>query len=167
MTSLSYAFTPFQIGSETIVRPMLRVILKKGDIEFPTALLVDSGADFSMLRSDIVEDGFQVNISDLPKCADTAGIGGLSEVGELVVKVIFTQRNFTFKEDIPFQVPLDPDKNPPLSILGRTPFFYKYRIDFRMGFTDDPNLGKFVIYPESHKRESIKYKTVTPQFLRE
>jgi hypothetical protein len=61
MTSLSYAFSPYQIGKEIILRPMLRVILKKGDIEFPTGLLIDSGADYSMIRSDIVEDGFQIN----------------------------------------------------------------------------------------------------------
>jgi len=158
MTSLSYAFSPYQIGKEIILRPMLRVVLKKGNIEFPTGLLVDSGADYSMLRSEIVEDGFKINVSDLKKYADTSGIGGTSEVGLLNITVRITQRNFTFEEIIPFQVPLNPDNNPPLSLLGRIPFFYRYRVDFRMGYTDDPNLGKFVIYPEEHKRESKKYE---------
>lgn len=27
-----------------------------------------------------------------------------------------------------------------------------------MGYTDDPSLGKFVLYPEKHKRNAKKYK---------
>ena len=31
-------------------------------------------------------------------------------------------------------------------------------IDFRMGYTKDSFLGKFVIYPEKHKRSPAKYQ---------
>ena len=154
MTTIpSFAFTPYQVGSETIIRPMLTVILKKDNIEFPTTLLVDSGADYSMLRTEIVEDGFLTNISSFKKKADTSGVGGNTEVGILKATI----STLEFEEIIPFQVPLNPDKNPPLSLLGRIPFFYKYRIDFRMGYTNDPTLGKFVIYPEIHKRKAEQF----------
>lgn len=161
MDKFSYAFMPFQIGTETIIRPMLKVTLKKDAIEFPTALLVDSGADFSMLRSDIVEDYFLINTSDLKKGIDTSGIGGETEIAWINIKIEFGQRDLKYEEDIPFQVPLTPEKNPPLSLIGRNPFFYKYRVDFRMGYTDDLNLGKFVIYPETHKRDAERFKRPT------
>ena len=157
MANLSYAFTPFQIEKKIILRPMLPVTLKYSDIEFPTMLLVDSGADYSMLRREIVEDIFQLNINDLEKVGITEGIAGKTEVAVLNVKILFGRERLYFKEEIPFRIPLDPDKDVPISLLGRDPFFYKYRIDFRMGYTTDPTLGKFVIYPEKHKRSAEKF----------
>lgn len=148
-----------QVGKDTILRPMLPVILKFKHIELPTALLLDSGSDFSMLRNDVIEDYFQINISDLKKgTIDTAGIGGEVEVAWIDLKVEFSQRNFTYEETIPFQVPIKYEKNPPLCLIGRNPFFYKYRVDFRMGYTDDPALGKFIIYPETHKRDAKQFE---------
>jgi len=136
---------------------MLPVTLKRSSIEFPTMLLIDSGADYSILRREIVEDAFNIDISSLKKGGETTGITGKTKVADVNVKVIFGQNNVEFEESIPFQVSLEKDKDPPLSFLGRNPFFYKYRIDFRMGYTTDPALGKFVIYPEVHKRKAEKY----------
>jgi hypothetical protein len=146
------------IGKEVILRPMLPVILKKSSIEFPTALLVDAGADYSMLRRDIVEDVFKIDVSTLKEKGETYGVTGKAKVAWVKVKILFGQRKLYFEEDIPFQVSLEPEKDPPLSILGRIPFFYKYRVDYRMGYTTDSALGKFVIYPETHKRSAEKYR---------
>ena len=157
LTSLSYAFTPYKIGKEIISRPMLPVTLKKSSNEFPTLLLVDSGADYSMLQRDIVKDALGIDISTLQKQGETSGITGKARIAWVTVKVIFGQKNLWFEEDIPFQVSLEPEKDPPLSLLGRIPFFYNYRVDYRMGFTTDPALGKFVIYPEMHKRQADSY----------
>ena len=121
-------------------------------------LLVDSGADYSMLRRDIVQDALQIDISTLKEKGETSGVTGKAEIAWINVKLSFGQKNLQFEEDIPFQVSLEPEKDPPLSILGRIPFFYKYRVDYRMGFTTDPALGKFVIYPETHKRSADKYR---------
>ena len=157
MANLSYAFTPFKIDNHIILRPMLPVTLKYGDIEFPTMLLIDSGADYSMLRREIVEDVFQISVDSLEKVETTQGIAGKTDVGVLDITIIFGKENLYFEEKIPFRIPLDPDKDVPISLLGRIPFFYRYRIDFRMGYTTDPALGKFVIYPEKHKRKADKY----------
>ena len=158
MVSLSYAFTPYEVGKKTILRPMLPVVLKKDDIAFPTVLLVDSGADYSMLTKDIVRDALNVDLSTLKKEGKTSGITGETEIAWINVKMGFGQRDIYFEEEISFQVPLDEGKDPPLPLLGRDPFFYRYRVDYRMGFTTDSSLGKFVIYPEKHKRSSAKYK---------
>ena len=156
MDKLSFAFVPMQTGPDIVLRPMLLVTIKYGDIEFPTALLLDSGADYSMLRTDVVEDYLLINISDLKKDNfDTSGIGGDTKVGLINLKIKFGQKGLECEETLPFQVPINPERNPPLSLIGRIPFFYNYRIDFRMGYTDDLSLGKFVIYPENHKREGL------------
>ena len=158
LVSLSYAFTPYEVGKKIILRPMLPVILMKDDISFPTMLLIDSGADYSMLTKDIVRDALNIDFSSLKKEGKTSGITGETEIAWINVKVGFGQRDIYFEEDIPFQIPLEEGKDPPLPILGRDPFFYKYRIDFRMGYTKDSSLGKFVIYPEKHKRSPTRYK---------
>lgn len=155
--NLSYAFTPYDINGKTVIRPMLPVTLKGNSTEFPTALLVDSGADFSMIRREIVEDAFGIDISKLKGTSKSQGIAGETiEVAFVTLTMVFGYGRLYFREDIPFQVPLNPDKNPPLSLIGRDPFFYRYRVDFRMGYTDDSSLGKFVIYPEKH-RSAEKY----------
>ena len=157
MVNLSYAFTPLEIDKKIILRPMLPVTLKYSDIEFPTTLLIDSGADYSMLRREIVEDVFQLNINDLERAGITEGIAGKTDVAILNVEIIFGRGDLYFKEKIPFRIPIDPNKDVPISLLGRDPFFSRYRIDFRMGYTTDPALGKFVIYPEKHKRSAEKF----------
>lgn len=132
------------------------VVLKKSNIEFPTVLLVDSGADYSMIRRDIAQDIFNIDISSLKKKGDSSGIGGKVPVGIVELTISFGLRQYNFEEKIPFQIPLDPKNEIEIPLLGRNPFFYNYRVDFRMGFTDDPSLGKFVIYPEKH-RPAEKY----------
>ncbi|HEX17510.1 MAG TPA: hypothetical protein ENG60_03790 [Thermoplasmatales archaeon] len=129
----------------------------KDDIRFPTLLLIDSGADYSMLTKEIARDALNIDLSRLEREGKTTGIGGEMEVAWVNVKVGFGQRGVYFEEDISFQIPLEEEKDPPLPILGRDPFFYRYRIDFRMGYTKDSSLGKFVIYPEKHKRSPDKY----------
>ncbi|MBE3121153.1 MAG: retroviral-like aspartic protease family protein [Thermoplasmata archaeon] len=158
LTSLSYAFIPYRIGNEIIPRPMLPVTLKRTSQTFPTMLLVDSGADYSMLQREIVQEALHIDISTLPEKGETSGVTGKAKIAWITVKVLFGQKNLQFEEDIPFQVSLEPEKDTPLSLLGRLPFFYKYRVDYRMGYTTDPALGKFVIYPETHKRQPDDYR---------
>ena len=136
---------------------MLPVTFKKSSLTFPTMLLIDSGADYSMLQRDVVQDALQIDISTLQEKGETSGVTGKAKITWITVKVLFGLKNLQFEEEIPFQVSLEPEKDSPLSLLGRIPFFYKYRVDYRMGYTTDPALGKFVIYPEIHKRSSDDY----------
>lgn len=157
-SSLSYPFTPIEINGKTVLRPMLRIILTYNSIDFPTWILVDSGADYSIIRREIVEDAFGVDISKLKKSGETCGITGKTSVGKIGIEMKFGTSRKKCIEKIPFNVSLESSKDPPVSLLGRDPFFYRYRVDFRMGYTDDPSLGKFVLYPEEHKRNAKKYK---------
>ena len=75
-SSLSYPFTPIEINGKIVLRPMLQIILTYNSIDFPTWILVDSGADYSIIRREIVEDAFGVNISKLKKSGETCGITG-------------------------------------------------------------------------------------------
>jgi len=156
-SSISYQFSPIDIKGITILRPMLQTILSYNSIDFPTWVLIDSGADYSIIRREIVEDAFGIDISKLKKTGETCGITGKTRVAEIKIEMTFGNERKTLTETIPFNVSLDPLKDPPVSLLGRVPFFYKYRIDFRMGYTTDPALGKFIIYPETHKRKPEKY----------
>ena len=136
---------------------MLQIVLTYNSIDFPTLILIDSGADYSIIRREIVEAAFGVDISKLKKSGETCGITGKTNVAEIDIQMMFGTEKQTFTEIIPFNVSLDPLKDPPVSLSGRIPFFYRYRIDFRMGYTTDPALGKFIIYPETHKRKPEKY----------
>ena len=156
-SSISYQFSPIDIKGKTILRPMLQTILSYNSIDFPTWVLIDSGADYSIIRREIVEDAFGVDISKLEKTGETCGITGKTKVAKIDIEMIFGNERETLTETIPFNVSLDPLKDPPVSLLGRIPFFYRYRIDFRMGYTTDPALGKFIIYPETHKRKPENY----------
>jgi len=136
---------------------MLQIVLTYNSIDFPTWILIDSGADYSIITREIVEDAFGVDISSLKKTGETCGITGKTKVAEIEMQMMFGTAKQTLTETIPFNVSLDPLKDPPVSLLGRVPFFYRYRVDFRMGYTTDPALGKFILYPEMHKRNPKKY----------
>jgi hypothetical protein len=122
--------------------------------------LIDSGADYSLLRKETL--GFLgVNIATLERCGSTRGITNQPIPAckvECVIEISYKGK--TYSEEIPFQVLIPPDVDPSENLLGRTPFFSNHTIDFRMGFTDDPDLGKFVIYLNEGKRKSSRYKKI-------
>jgi hypothetical protein len=125
---------------------------------FKTYLLVDSGADYSMLRKEVAEFlGFE--LSKLKRTGLTSGIGGKPiPTSYVACEIEINYRNRKITEEIPFQIILDEKSDPEINILGRIPFFYDYRVDFRMGYTDSKTLGKFVIYKEEKKRKASKFK---------
>ena len=53
--SFSFPFTPITIRGKTVIRPYMPTIIKYKNRIFKTHLLVDSGADYSMLRKDVAE----------------------------------------------------------------------------------------------------------------
>lgn len=155
---LSYCFFKEQLTKiEYILRPMLPVSLKYNNIELNTPLLLDSGSDYSVITNEIIEDYFCVDVNSLPKGRPTAGIGGNTDVAIIKIDVEFGWGDDKQNISIPFQVPINRQKDPRIPLIGRVPFFYDYRIDFRMGYTDDKKLGKYVIYPEDHKRNAKKF----------
>lgn len=158
MVALSYSFVRYRINDEVVLRPCLKCTLVHGSRSFDTYLLVDSGADCSMLRREEAIDGLGIDVTKLRPIGQTGGIGGSTDVAIVEVDLRFGQRQHMFEMKMPMQVSLEEGKDPSLSLLGRNPFFYKFRVDFRMGYTDDPTLGKFILYPEDNPRNAAKFK---------
>ena len=129
LPSLSFPFTPIELNGKIIFRPILQVILSNDQKKFPTGILVDSGADYSILQREIAEYGLNMDISKLEKIGSTCGIAGRTDVALINLDMKFGTGRYIYTEKIPFRVSLDETKDPPISLLGRDPFFYKYRVD--------------------------------------
>ena len=131
------------------------------DNPFPSEILIDSGADYSILRYDIAKDALGIPVETLPKTSSPAtGISGKrlqtveTNIGLTIPYGARSIENLHF----PVKIILDKNSQPQISLLGRVPFFHDFRIDFRMGYTDDKSLGKFVLYHEDKKRKAVNYK---------
>ena len=156
--SFSFPFIPIKIGVDTILRPLIECTLEYKGKTIKVYLLVDSGADFSMLRREVARDGLGIDLASLPVAGTTGGVGGETKVAFLEMNVSFNMGKKKYEQRIPFQVSLDESTDLPECLLGRIPFFYDFRICFRMGYTDDPSLGKFTLYYEEKKRSAERYR---------
>lgn len=140
---------------------MLSVVLEYHGNEFPTELLIDSGADYSILRYDTAKYGLKIPIETLPE--SSLPLKGITSEPQKTVLCENVTLRFKWKHkeitySLPVRIMVDIDKQPPRDCLGRDPFFYDFRLDFRMGYTDDASLGKFIIYHEDKKRKASKFK---------
>ena len=158
MKSFSYPFIPIILRERTILRPMSTVTLAYKGNEFPTRVIIDSGADYSILRHDVAR-GLQIPIERLESIDGPVGITG-DQIQTVVadIEMTFLWKTTAIEGIVPFYIPVDPNKQPREILLERDPFFYDFRIDFRMGYTDDKTLGKFVIYPEEKKRKADRFR---------
>jgi len=157
----SFAFKPIQTKTGAVIlRPMLSVVLEYNGKEFPTEMLLDSGADYSIIRYDVAETGLNIPIDTLEECKmPLKGITDDPQKNvECEVTLHFDWKHIKVSKKIPVRIMKDPKKQPSLNLLGRDPFFYDFRVDFRMGYTKDMSLGKFIIYPEEKKRDPKKFK---------
>lgn len=117
-----------------------------------TLLLLDSGADFSMIPRNFAE-GLGIDCERLP-VTSTSGVGGECKVGETAVYISFGQRGENYEFKIPVQIPLDP-KIQIVPLLGRIPLFYEFDISFRMGYCEDK--GKFTLKKVIKRHDGKKY----------
>jgi hypothetical protein len=156
-SNISYPFTRFQHGNDYVLRPIIPCVIKSGTREMKVDLMLDTGADISMIRKEMLEF-LGVSMKTCPSAGTTSCADGKSsQVSSIELTVEITGGKYTWRDSIPFLFFLEEGKDPDPPILGRHPFFNNYRIDFRMGFTNDPKLGKFVIYKEEVKRDSKRY----------
>jgi hypothetical protein len=139
---LSFKFTSFNLSKTVTLRPMIPVILQyKNNLEIAALMLLDSGADFSLISQDL---GRSLNI-DVNKKADGSvkGVTGETATIEEMVKIQFGMgsRN-TFKKEIPIHI-TKKDGFPTLPLLGRDPLFNEFDIHFRLGLEESKR--KFVL----------------------
>jgi len=121
--------------------------------------MIDSGADYSLLRLDVAKEGLGIPIEELEVMDGPLGISGKQlKVVEVQIEMGIVRNGIlVWKDWLPFRVPIDPESQPAQILIGRDPFFYFFRIDFRMGFTKDEELGKFILYPEEKRRQPNRY----------
>lgn len=108
---------------EDIHRPLVPVILKNGDVEFPTTALLDSGADFSIVPKGIAQI---LKLSTDGKKVKIEGIGGSELAIKAKVNVIIG--NISEKYEIELDAAIV-TANVPVA-LGIKDFFYKFDITF-------------------------------------
>ena len=154
-SSLSYKFVEFQTPIGLVQRPLLPVRIQfKSHFPIDTRMLVDSGADVSMLLREFAEDALGIDVERLPRNR-TSGVGGDTEVGITEIYLRLGQGKINYELKIPIQVPLRYDSLK-YNLLGRHPFFYEFDVSFRMGYTKEK--GKFVLKKVEKRRPAERYR---------
>ena len=152
MTAYSFKFHQLRIGTSIIHRPLLQVLMTGPTKRLETIMLVDSGADVSMIQLELAEQlGLPLN-----KVETTGGISGDLPVYRTAVQAQIRYGDMLLPLlQLPIQVPTEHGRLP-LALLGRDLFFHEFDIDFRMGYT--PTKGKFVLRPVGHRRKAEDYR---------
>ncbi len=146
--SLSYRFEEVRFGEFRTQRPLLAVKLSGPLDAVTTAMLVDSGSDISLIQLDLAE---HLGLP-LGEAERTRGTAGALDVFRTQVRAeIFHGEKLLPPLDLPVQVPAERGR-PPLALLGREVFFYRYDISFRMD--DAAGKGEFVLSPVSHRQDA-------------
>lgn len=141
-------------GHSKVLRPYLNVILWNGDTPFNTLALVDTGADFCLVPREVAEVlGFDVDALPgpvLPFGGATAG----GQAKELQLDMQVNSTRSPLRLTLPFVVVLNagPGQNKDV-LIGRHPLFHDFDFGFRMGFTTDPELGKFTMRGVHRRRD--------------
>ena len=157
---LSYKFTTVShpTGGK-IFRPLLPVQIAYQSTPLGTHMVVDSGADLSMLPRGVAE-ALRIPVPDLERGA-SRGIGSEAvPVGLAQVTLFLDQGREHHQLDMPVQVVqvvLEGD-GPPYPLLGRDPFFREFDVAFRMGYTDSEAKGKFTLTKVTKRRDGGHYK---------
>jgi hypothetical protein len=153
--TLSYFFTRIETPLGVILRPLMPVTLKHSTSDsLDTLMLIDSGADLSMIPKSMAQS-IGIDLSSCPTGV-TGGVGGATDVVMSEATLSFGQRKEVHEVDIPVQIPTKTDIPSPL--LGREPFFRFFDVSFRMGFCEDK--GKFVIKEVTKVHRSSDYPDV-------
>ena len=138
---LIFRFTELRIDELSTQRPLVDVKLTGPLDAVTTVMLVDSGSDVSMIQLDLAEHlGLEMGYAERTRGTS----GGLDAFRTQVQAEIFHGKKLLPPLDLPVQVPAESGL-PPIALLGREVFFYRYDVSFRMDHT--PAKGKFVLSP--------------------
>jgi Aspartyl protease len=151
-----------------VLRPYVTVVLEHGSREFETLALVDSGADFSMLPREVAEVlGFDVDALPGPSLPFSgAGSGGRGKEIELDFLIPYARPGPLRIRRHPFVVMTGGKEGQTKDVLlGRHPLFHDFNFDFRMGYTDDPDIGKFSMRRVVKRRDASRYKRNPPSLV--
>jgi hypothetical protein len=134
---------------------MVDVTLSMGSKSVGTNLLLDSGADFSMIQREFAENVLGIKIESLQK-GGTHSASGQMDVVIVNILVTLTQATISKSFEAPFQIPINTPGFPALQLLGREPLFHLFDVAFRMGYTDV--LGKFTLRCVEKKHNPSRFR---------
>jgi len=140
--NLSYNYTRYIVKGLEILRPIIPVELQyKSNEPITYTLLLDSGADISLLSKDVGESlGID---TDREPDDDVYGVTGHTPVIEEKIKIRFGMGNrYEFESEISMQITKKRGR-PAIPALGREPIFREFDVHFRMGLAGDKK--KFVL----------------------
>ena len=147
MRSYAVSFARVRSPSGPMRRyPLLSSILAIGGREHVVNFLIDSGSDYSILPQGLVRGAFGMHPEELPSGETLQGFGGIVQTRVVRGTVRFGMANHPFEATISFHVPKDGGIEPAFAVLGREPFFDRFRVDFRMGYRKKGIEGKYILY---------------------
>jgi hypothetical protein len=130
----SFRYSKEQWKGKLYARPRVEAVLRAGDREFRTLMLIDSGADVSFIPA-AVADILKLDLSE--EVTRSRGVSGWFETrsGECEVSLV-ARRGVLELGKIPVIVPvvdLDEEEGTSLDycLLGRDPLFTRYNIHFK------------------------------------
>lgn len=147
-------------GFEFILTPVVKVEIANLQQRERFFAIVDSGADYSYLPSEAAQL-LGLNPASLSgSTVENRGIGATveSRFATLGVSLLDEDEKPEVSAEIPFLVPINPDPESKVVLLGRHPFFRLFDVRFRMGYTDDPSLGKWSLERVLKRRDAGKYR---------
>ena len=140
----SFDFKEVRIGGQRILRPNLPVILTGPAGSLRATMLLDSGADISMVGLSLAKAlGLDLSTRDR-----VFGVSGSTNVFRSSVQVeALTSTGRTPALKIPLWVPTRAGL-PPEPILGREVFFQENEVSFDMGYGSK---GRFIVTPKPRR----------------
>lgn len=151
------------MGQSTVLRPYLNVTLTNGEKSFETLALIDTGADFNMLPREVAEVlGIDVDNAPVPEypCSGVAA-GGRAKVFDLDLVIYGHDHPLSFRQSFAVIVNAGQGQSKE-TLIGRHPLFHDFDFGFRMGFTNDPEIGKFTMRMVTKRRDASHYKQYGP-----
>lgn len=130
----SFRYTKEEWKGKLYARPKVEAVLRNGDNEFRTLMLIDSGADVSFIPA-AVADILKIELSE--EKMRSRGVSGWFETrsGECGASMV-AKRGILDLRTIPVIVPvvdIDEEEGSSLDycLLGRDPLFTRYNIHFK------------------------------------
>ncbi len=140
-TAYTYRFEQAHAVGRPVFRPVVRVRLSGPSGHSTVPMVIDSGADLSVIRPRLAE---RLGL-DLGPLEGVDGVSGSTPAyrSRVAAEVLFDETAIMVLE-LPVLVPVNRDF-PPVNLLGREEFFNSCEVRFRLGHL--PEHGGFTLIP--------------------
>jgi len=147
------------LGTNQVLLPIVPVKLTFLGSAFDTGALLDTGADFCVLPYEVAE---VLNVSPASLGGQPFPMAGVGkDVMVKVTNIDVTVKSRTGNKEIPmlpFLIPVEPQPPGRFVLLGRHPFLSMFDVRFRLGYTNDPELGKWSLTEVTKHHPSYRYR---------